>query len=465
MLFHSPGFLFFFLPLFLLTVYAARAGGLRGGLLLGFSYLFYSGGEPFFVWLLLASSLTDFSVALQLARTTHRHLRKLWLLVSVTVNLGLLGFFKYGGWASAGIAPQLAAWGLPAPDPDYFTGFILPAGISFYTFQSLAYTIDVYRGEVRPERNLLSFCTYVAYLPQLIAGPIERFGHLSPQLHAFTEGRARPQWSAGIDRILLGVAQKLLLADGCGHLVDRLVSSGAPMDLLTAWAVAVGFGMQIYFDFAAYSHMAIGISLLLGVRLRENFLAPYQADSIQEFWRRWHVTLSRWFRDYVYIPLGGSHHGTPRTLLNLLITFLLCGLWHGAGWNFILWGMLHGLFLILHRLKGWWLPWLTLPRAAAVALTFAAVSFAWVPFRVDDTVAIVDIWSGMLGLNGLGMAGVSITDLALLALITAGTLLLPHAGRRWPGYSGWRESATLAGVALFAVFNAPAVTQFIYFQF
>ena len=210
-----------------------------------------------------------------------------------------------------------------------------------------------------------------------------------------------------------------MLADGCGHLVDRMLVYPGTFDLFAAWSIAVGFGLQIYFDFAAYTHMAIGVSLLLGVRLQENFLAPYQADSIREFWRRWHVTLSRWFRDYLYIPLGGSRVAGVRTVFNLLVTFLLCGLWHGAGLNFLFWGLMHGLYLGIFHTKQRIIPNWSLPHPLAVLLTFAAVSFAWVPFRVDDMFTVVKIWSGMVGVYGVGM------------LLSGGRLRCPNVVVRW----------------------------------
>ena len=465
MLFQSAGFLFLFLPVFLLAMYLSPKGIYRSVVLLLFSYLFYSGAEPFFILLLLASSLTDYTAAIRLHQANRLWVRRSWLLLSIAVNLGLLCFYKYGAWIMPYLSPYLERVGMPVPDPEFFTGFILPAGISFYTFQSMSYTIDVYRKQISPEKNLLGFCNYVAYLPQLIAGPIERFGHLAPQLRDLSLGRARPQWSAGMDRILLGVAQKLLIADSCGLVVDRVLGSNVTMDFITAWVVAVGFGMQIYYDFAAYTHIAIGISLLLGVRLQENFNSPYQATSIQEFWRRWHMTLSRWFRDYLYIPLGGSRKGQVRTTLNILVTFLLVGLWHGAGWNYLAWGVLHGLMLAGFRIKQQLLPGLTLNRYLAVALTLVCVHFAWVPFRVDDTVQIINIWSGMFGLNGFSGNVISIVDIIFVCLVLAGTLILPNAMKRWPGSAGWKESAAIASIACIAVIITPEVSKFIYFQF
>jgi alginate O-acetyltransferase complex protein AlgI len=465
MLFQSAGFLFIFLPVFLLAVFASPKGPLRSVTLLIFSYLFYSGAEPFFILLLLASSLTDYTAALRLHRSESLLARRSWLVTSITVNLGLLGFYKYGAWAMPSLSPYLATVGIPVPDPEFFTGILLPAGISFYTFQSMSYTIDVYRRKITPERSLLGFCNYVAYLPQLIAGPIERFSHLAPQLHNFAAGNSRSQWSAGLDRILLGVAQKLLIADSCGLIVDRLLQANVTADLVTSWSIAIGFGMQIYYDFAAYTHIAIGISLLLGVRLQENFNSPYQASSIQEFWRRWHMTLSRWFRDYLYIPLGGSREGLVRTAFNILVTFLLVGLWHGAGWNFVAWGVIHGMLLAAYHCKQALFPGWKLNHYLAVVITFACVQFTWVPFRVNDTLRIIDIWAGMLGLHGIADRAMSILDIVFLGLVLAGTLLIPNASKHWPGAFGWKESAVLASLACFALISTPEVSKFIYFQF
>lgn len=465
MLFQSAGFLFLFLPAFLLVFLCMPHGIPRSLTLLIFSYLFYSGAEPLFVLLLVVSSLTDFTAALRLRHTTRTATRRGWLLVSIVVNLGLLAFYKYGSWLLPGLSPALEMIGVPMPHPDFFKSYILPAGISFYTFQSMSYTIDVYRRKVEPERSLLGFCNYVAYLPQLIAGPIERYGHLYPQLRELIHGRVVYQWSAGLDRIVLGVAQKLLIADSCGLIVDRLLTMSDQHSFVSAWAIAIGFGMQIYYDFAAYTHIAIGISLILGVRLEENFNSPYRATSIQDFWRRWHMTLSRWFRDYLYIPLGGSRCGEARTCLNILVTFLLVGLWHGAGWNYIAWGVLHGTALAAYHLKKSLFPKWIVNRYLALFTTFAMVHVFWVPFRVDDSFQIVQLWSAMFGASGFDSGMVSVADLFFLTVVTIATLVLPNAASRWPGYSGWIESAGIAAIAVIALVNTPEVKTFIYFQF
>lgn len=465
MIFQSGGFLFLFLPLFLLCFVAAPAGWWRNLVVLVFSYLFYSGGEPQFVLLLLFTSGLDFMVALRIAASASARVRRVWLTTSIVLNLGLLGFYKYGGMLLAGLAP-LGGWlGLPLPGEEFYKSFLLPAGLSFYTFQSMSYAIDVYRREVQPERSLVAFFSYVAYLPQLIAGPIERFAALGPQLRAmYQRPWDRSQWSAGADRIALGVAQKLLLADGCGVLVDAL-ASGSSHTFWSAWGLGVGFGMQIYYDFAAYTHMAIGIALLMGVRLTENFLSPYQAPNIQEFWRRWHRTLSEWFRDYLYIPLGGSQGGGWRTLRNVGITFGLCGLWHGASWNFVVWGLWHGgLVGSYHLFRQRWRG-VELPHALGVLLTFAAVTVGWVLFRLHAPGEILTVLKGMAGLNGFAWGRMTPGDGLLLAALVGATLTLPNAAVRWPGSSGWLESAALWGVALAALFASSEVQNFIYFQF
>ena len=223
--------------------------------------------------------------------------------------------------------------------------------------------------------------------------------------------------------------------------------------------------MQIYYDFAAYTNIAIGISLILGIRLQENFNSPYQAGNIQEFWRRWHMTLSRWFRDYLYIPLGGSRRGSFRTVINILLTFLLVGLWHGAGWNFVFWGAIHGFLLAAYHIKVRLLPNLRLNFYLGLFITLFCVHIAWVPFRISDITGIISVWSAMLGLGGFNQGWVSGADLLFLCLVSLFTLILPNASKRAPGSTGWYESGLLYLLALFAVFNAPQITKFIYFQF
>jgi alginate O-acetyltransferase complex protein AlgI len=468
MYFQSAGFLFIFLPIFLLSVWLAPKGIAKKVILLVLSYLFYSGAEPFFILLLVFSSIVDFFVALQISSSKKVYKKKLWLGISIFVNIGLLAFYKYGAFTISALSSihWLSFLHFPA-DASFYKSFVLPAGISFYTFQSMSYSIDVYRGTVKPTRDIVGFFCYVAYLPQLVAGPIERFNNLYPQIESFAEKKlsGRPYWSLGLDRLCLGIAQKLVIADSCGRIVDTLVSYRGPHDLISSWAISIGFGLQIYYDFAAYTSMAIGISLFMGIRLSENFLSPYRAINIREFWRKWHITLSNWLRDYLYIPLGGSKRGHTRTVLNILITFMLCGLWHGAGGNYILWGILHGILLSCYFLLKKNFPNLSIPTPLAILLTYLCVHITWIPFRVQDTIQMVEIWSAMFGSNGLTNNLVSIPDIIFLMVTVLLTVTLPNCGQRWPGKSGSIESLFIWATALFAILNSPQIHQFIYFQF
>lgn len=465
MYFQSVGFLFLFLPVALLVTHGFPSTRYRTIALLIVSYLFYSGAEPFFLLILAFSSLVDFFVADHIAKSVNHTVKKCWLSLSLLVNLALLAFFKYGALILRALTNSSDVLRQLLPDPIVFEAFILPPGISFYTFQSLSYSLDVYRGVTQPTRDLWGFLAYIAYLPQLIAGPIERFQQLYPQLQAFFQRQQHPQWSAGVYRLTVGIAQKLLLADSCGRIVDVYVTWNGTYSFTVGWLTALAFGMQIYYDFAGYSNMAIGVSLLFGVRLSENFLSPYKARNIQDFWRRWHVTLSSWFRDYLYIPLGGSRGSTLRTALNLLITFILCGLWHGAGVNFVVWGFGHGLLLAGFRISSHWFPRWCLPSALAVCLTFLCVNFLWVVFRVADAYTALNLWRGMLGLSHLGLREAPLWDSLFLSGVIAGTWLFPNCAQLAQGKINPVTTVLLVGLAMFALLTSPQIHQFIYFQF
>lgn len=465
MYFQSAGFLFLFLPVTLLITSMAPKGILRTLSLVLLSYLFYSGAEPFFALILLFSSVTDFYVAIAIASTERKRLKKLYLAISLSINLALLAFFKYGAMIGRGVSNLGDGWSTLLPNSLIFETFVLPPGISFYTFQSLSYSIDVYRGQVEPTRNLWGFLAYIAYLPQLIAGPIERFHNLYPQLQKWFDKQERPQWSAGLDRIAVGVVQKLLIADSCGRLVDVLVGWHGTHSLISGWMTALAFGMQIYYDFAGYTNMAIGVSMCFGIRLSENFLSPYKARNIQDFWRRWHVTLSFWFRDYLYIPLGGSRGSRLRTVFNLLLTFALCGLWHGAGVNFVVWGCGHGVLLAGFHILRRTFPNFRLSTPLSVGLTFLMVNFLWIVFRVSDPGTVLNLWKGMLGMSRLGAGDVLPWDMTFIGAVTVATWLLPNCAQRWPGRSGAVESLAIWATAVFVVVTSPQIHQFIYFQF
>jgi alginate O-acetyltransferase complex protein AlgI len=408
MVFSSQLFLFWFLPAALAFYYLAPRR-LKHLVLTIFSYVFYGWVNPSFSILLLGSTLIDWIAGLTMAGTTpwsrtpiallpvgvQRNRReRLALLLSVTSNLSLLGFFKYFNFAVDswnGLAGNL---GIDAASLDTALRVTLPLGISFYTFQSMSYAIDVYRGEAKALRNFVDFACFVSMFPQLVAGPIIRFSEVADQLANRTHTLAK--FARGVAFFSVGMAKKVLLANPCGQIADTVFDAGSP-GVFQAWHGVVAYAFQIYFDFSGYSDMAIGLGLMFGFVFARNFDSPYQSQSITEFWRRWHISLSTWLRDYLYVPLGGNRKGVRRTYINLGLTMLLGGLWHGASWNFVIWGAFHGALLALERrvgvdrLYGW------MPRTARIATTFSLVLVSWVFFRAANLPAAVGYLGRMLG--------------------------------------------------------------------
>jgi alginate O-acetyltransferase complex protein AlgI len=470
MQFQSEGFIFLFLPL---AIFLSFVPGyyFRSLSLILLSYAFYSSASPFFVILLAVSSATAYAAGLLLDQDHSDKRRKLILFLAITANLSMLGYFKYIFFFSDSVHYFGTFIGMEISlerfAPSSALDYILPAGISFYTFQALAYVIDVYRRDIRAEKDILIFFGFVSFWPQLVAGPIERYNILGPQIRAYAERKlADRYWVAGIDRFSLGVIQKIILAEGCGTIIDQLSNNITEPDMYTSWIIALGFGMQIFFDFVAYTNMAIGAAAILGFRISENFFSPYRARSIRDFWHGWHVTLSIWFRDYVYIPLGGSRRGFIFQLRNVFILFLITGLWHGAGWNFVIWGLMHGLMLIVYLIYKRLLPKFEIPGIIAFVVTFLLVQFAWVPFRFADISEVKSIWTGMIGLNGFTYpAGLNPWDVTFILVATFLSIALPNSSKRWPGSSGLFESVALWVGAALALIYAPEVSNFIYFQF
>ncbi|MCR5250652.1 MAG: MBOAT family protein [Lachnospiraceae bacterium] len=339
MVFSSIPFLFFFLPVFLILYYAFP-GRAKNVVLLVFSLLFYAWGEPVYIFLMLFSSLVDYLDGLLQERFEgQKGKKRLCLIIALAINLGLLAFFKYADFA-VGIFNSLTPWDAKLP------GIALPIGISFYTFQTVSYSIDVYKGKVRAEKNYFDYLCYVSMFPQLIAGPIVRFSSVQAELKERKVNESG--FVRGFHRFLLGLMRKLLLADQIGALWD-ILRTAPGISALTAWLGLLSFTLQLYYDFSAYSDMAIGLGMMLGFHFPENFLYPLSATSITDFWRKWHVSLSTWFRDYVYIPLGGNRVGVAKHLRNMFVVWFLTGLWHGASWNFVLWGLFHGTLLALEK--------------------------------------------------------------------------------------------------------------------
>ncbi|MES2739334.1 MAG: MBOAT family O-acyltransferase [Pseudomonadota bacterium] len=402
MLFNSFSFLFLFLPVTLACFFlcARRSGGAAAGVLALASLVFYGWSSLSYLPLLLASILCNYGAGLRIAHAQGARRRR-WLHAALAANLALLGYFKYADFFIASVnAASGAAWPV--------LGLVLPVGISFFTFTQIAFLADTYRGAAR-EPRLLHYLLFVTYFPHLIAGPVLHHKEMMPQFaRAATYRPTARNLAVGLSIIAIGLAKKLFLADSLAPHASFFFSQSEPPTLLVAWGGVMAYAFQLYFDFSAYSDMAIGVSRLFGIGLPLNFNSPYKAASVIEFWRRWHMTLSRFLRDYVYLPLGGNRRGPARRHVNLMLTMLLGGLWHGAGWNFVIWGALHGAYLLINHAWIGVAARLRFPRAApawhcaGVALTFGAVCLAWVFFRAPDLARALLIVRGMGG--GFGLA-------------------------------------------------------------
>ncbi len=485
MVFSSHIFVFYFLPLALLAYYVVPRRGQHLILIL-LSYLFYGWANPLFVVLMFASTLTDYlsgliisgqrpslrsddSVGLERGGPRTR-IQKTALIATIVLNLLLLGFFKYFNFGIDSYNSLVRALGYDDAAWHSFFRITLPLGISFYTFHAMSYAIDVYRGDARAIRNYIDYACYVAMFPQLVAGPIIRFQDVADQLAHRTYSVEK--FARGVAFFCFGLAKKVLLANPCGKVADTVFNAGA-VGTADAWMGILGYAFQIYFDFSAYSDMAIGLGLMLGFVFAKNFDSPYLAESITDFWRRWHISLSTWLRDYLYLPLGGNRKGAARTYVNLATVMVLGGLWHGASWNFVIWGAIHGAMLIFERTQGKDSVYRRLPGPAKVTLTFVIVCFAWVFFRAETLPQALAYCSSLLGLthaapqSGL-IAGVIyqpyyVVGLAVAALVT------------WTCPQTWdfTRRITLARAALalglfwlsLLVLTTQAYNPFIYFIF
>ncbi len=383
MLFTQPIFLAFFVVVFTVS-WLERNNTRRKLWLLGASYVFYAGWDWRFLSLIAISTLVDYVVGLVLRRTDAPRRRRAWLTLSVLVNLGILGFFKYYNFFIDSAAAMLHPLGVAVGDRAL--EIVLPVGISFFTFQSMSYTFDVYRRRLEPVTNFLDFALFVAFFPQLVAGPIVRAAHFLPQLRRFPK-RSSVDFRGCLLLFLTGFVKKSCIADNVSPFVDPVFAQPAAYDALSVWIAVLFYAVQIYCDFSGYTDMAIACAGLLGYELNVNFNFPYFAASVTEFWRRWHISLSSWLRDYLYIPLGGNRGSLLFTYRNLILTMLLGGLWHGAAWTFVVWGALHGGALVAHRewnrrlsLPAWGL----LGRFLGTAATFYFACFAWIFFRAQS---------------------------------------------------------------------------------
>ena len=416
MVFSSILFLFWFLPVVLAVYYLCHwlaPRQVKHGFLTLLSYVFYGWANPLFVVLMLMSTLIDYLCGLcmtnQFARGAwgkevpilehgadrQRH-QKIALIVSICSNLCLLGFFKYFNFGIDTWKVVMQGAGLHSAMYDNFLRITLPLGISFYTFQSMSYSMDVYRGDARAVRNWTDFSCYVSMFPQLVAGPIIRFQEVADQIRS--RKHTLEKFARGVSFIGMGLAKKILLADPCGKVADECFGACA-LEVVDAWYGLFAYAFQIYFDFSAYTDMAIGLGLLMGFMFAKNFDSPYRAKSITEFWQRWHISLSTWLKDYLYIPLGGNRKKPSRTYINLMLVMLLGGLWHGSSWNFVIWGGIHGAMLAFERLQGKESAYRRLPDPVRVAITFLVVCIAWVFFRAEDLPSALQYCNFMLGIG------------------------------------------------------------------
>lgn len=478
MLFNSVGFLLFFGLVF--SVYWKIPRKRQWVLLLVASYYFYASWKPAYLLLIVFSTVVNYVAALAMARDRTR--KVVYLVGALAANFGLLFVFKYLNFFGYSLSYVLTAVGAPVALPEW--KILLPVGISFYTFQTTAYVIDVFQGKIKPEKHLGYFALFVSFFPQLVAGPIERSKELLPQLkksYRFDYQRA----VSGLKLFGVGLFKKMVIADNLALVVNRVFGNLGEFKGLSLLVAVVLFSWQIYCDFSGYTDMARGVARMLGFFLVENFDRPYLATSIRDFWRRWHMSLSNWLKDYLYIPLSGSRKGIWRTGINYLIVFTLCGLWHGAAWHFVVWGAVHGAFISAERLVGQFSPWkIKVPRAVAVVYSYSLVCASWVLFRAET---LGDAWyiyrNSLVGLTNLvnpGYVWASLSQVFVtnrlemaVALFCLGAVVVEH----WAlGNQVWRQvldrQKLVVRFVIYGVFlmllvhlRDAKISEFIYFRF
>jgi alginate O-acetyltransferase complex protein AlgI len=467
MVFTSHIFIFYFLPLALL-IYYALPNRWRNLFLTLASYLFYGWWKPWFVTLMMTSTVVDYIAGRVISsETSSQGKRKAALLVSICVNLGLLAVFKYAMFAQGNVNALIQAFGA---DGFSMLEITLPIGISFYTFQTMSYSIDVYMGKAKPVRRFIDFSCFVALFPQLIAGPIVRYSTIAEQL-AERDHTVR-KFAAGVSIFIIGFGKKILLANPMGAIADAVFNSGAPT-AVAAWFGVTAYAFQIYFDFSGYSDMAIGLGRMLGFEFPKNFDSPYHSQSITELWRRWHISLSSWLRDYLYLPLGGNRGTQRRTYFNLAMVMLLGGFWHGAQWQFIAWGLFHGTFLALERWNGKKPFYHAFPAPVKMLLTFVLILFSWVLFRAENLTLASAYIVAMFGLGSTNAASAlmagelyTIHNFVLMGLCA---FVVSRKMQSWDftiETTGLKVALVLPLFALaLAAMVAQAFNPFLYFQF
>ena len=473
MLFNSLTFVVFFAGV--LAVHYSPIGWREKKIsLLIASYIFYAAWSPPFVILLWISTAVDWKVAQWIHRSEDPARRRAFLVLSLATNLGILGFFKYGDFLTQNFTAVTAAAGFVYVPPEW--NIILPVGISFYTFQTMAYSLDVYLRRAEPTRSLLDFSLFVTFFPQLVAGPIVRPSQLVPQF-AEPKRATQRQFYWGLGLMTIGLFQKVVLADAfLAPAVDPVFDTAGKVQALDAWVSVLAFSGQIFFDFSGYSTIAVGSALCLGFALPNNFLSPYAAIGFSDFWRRWHISLSTWLRDYLYIPLGGNRRGNIRTYVNLMVTMLLGGLWHGASWTFVVWGGLHGLYLAAERFLQKRLPDSALLRSlsakiAMALLTYFLINITWVFFRAQGFDQAMSILASMFGQHA-AEDPVLYTNVIIPAAIIIAAMVTTHWLMRLRSFEevveatpSWLIAAIWSFMLFMLVITQGSDSAFIYFQF
>ena len=424
MVFSSLLFLFSFLPFILIGNFIWRNRTWQNLLLFVGSLYFYAWGERERVFLMIGSILINYVVGIKIEKNQSINKQKLILAIGIIVNLGVLVYFKYAEFFVESLNSILQWLGISQIGKMKYEK--LPIGISFYTFQSISYLVDVYRKEVKAQRNFIDLGVYIALFPQLIAGPIVRYQEIASQLRGRVHSMAK--FSVGIKRFIIGLAKKMLLANPIAYLVDEIyLIPPNELSFSLAWLAVFAYALQIYFDFSAYCDMAIGLGKMFGFTFPENFNFPYAARSIRDFWRRWHITLSVWFRDYLYIPLGGSRGNNFKLYRNLIVVFLVTGLWHGASWSFIIWGLLHGVFILFERV-GFAKVLDRMPRVLQTVYTLLVVLFAWVLFRIENIGDVLGLYKVMFGFSETSTfyeLAMFLNPYLIALLVIAGVLCFP----------------------------------------
>ena len=461
MVFSSSLFLFAFLPVFLLAYYATPFRW-RSALILAFSYVFYAWWRPDFLALLLGVTYGTYAIALAIEARADETWRTRWLALGVTLNLLALGYFKYANFGVESLNALLVASGW---QPISFAHVLLPIGLSFYIFHAISYLVDIYRREALPARSVLDFAAFIALFPHLVAGPVLRYNQLAIQFHERRHTRER--FARGCVLFMVGFCKKVLIADAIAPLADAAFAAPSPT-LADSWMGATAYALQLFFDFSGYTDMAIGLAWMIGFEFPQNFNDPYTARSITDFWKRWHMSLSAWLRQYLYISLGGNRKGRLRTYVNVFITMVLGGLWHGANWTFVVWGALHGGAMMAERYAGERFPGVAWPAWLAVPRTMLLVLVGWVFFRAADIASAGRMLAGMAGAHGVAFSPpvawhVTADRVGIMGAGIALVYALPWLRRN----NGGPLRYLLVPLFLWAVatISAQSFRPFLYFQF